>query len=331
MKQLKTWVAAVAVASLICLAGCAADQEERGAGEEEAVRVAFVSDTEGIEDGGFNQLGVDGLERAGKELGVAVRVVESASASEYETNLSALAEGDYDLVIASGFNLIEAVAAASANFPETDFAIIDIPHSAVPESGDNLMGLPFDQEPAGVLAGYLAGLVALEEAGPRAKIGAIGGQEIPPVASWLKGFRDGVAEAGPRLEVLEEYSGTFGKPGRCKAIARRQIAAGVAMIFEAAAGCGVAAIETAGEHDVLAIGTDGEYFDLGPHVLASGLKRTDVAVFETISSYLDGEFNGGGDRLFTIEDGGVGLSELSDAVPDRIATKVEARRAALAD
>lgn len=310
-------------------AGTAAGTTQPRSGED--VRVAYVVDVAGLEDGGFNQLGAEGLDRAAEALGVEARSVASPSAAEYSEDVAGLAEAGYDLVIVAGFNLVDAVAKASQQYPETDFAITDVSLADLPNAaGENLRGLPFDQEPAGILAGYLAGLMALEQEGHGAMVGAIGGQHIPPVVSWLRGFEAGLAEASPAIELRTGYSDTFVEPRRCLRIARAQIAAGADVIFEAAARCGVAAIELAGRHGVFAIGTDGDYLELGDHVLASGLKRTDIAVYETVEDYVNGEFEGGEDRLFTIADGGVGLSEFGDGVPAEVRERVEARAAELA-
>lgn len=327
-------VLAAAIAAFVAPAGCGgsgAEGTESAGGKDAAaeVRVAYVADSAGLEDGGFNELAAEGLERAGEELGVETMAVALPEGRDYAAEVRELAEDGYDLVIVGGFNLIEAVAEASRDFPETSFAITDIPVAEVPGAGDNLRGLPFDQEPAGVLAGYLAGLSAAEE-DEGATVGVIGGQRIPPVESWIRGFRVGLAEAAPSVEAVVDYSGTFEKPRRCERIADEQIAAGAVLIFEAAARCGIAAIERAGESGVFAIGTDGDYLDLGDHVLASALKRTDIAVFETVRDLLDDNFRGGEDRLFTIADGGVGLSEFGPAVPPRIREAVEQRAAALA-
>lgn len=319
----------LAAAFLVACGGDSEDQATSESFDPGDLRVAYVADIAGTEDGGFNELGAQGLARAAEEFGVETRTVAS-SEPRYVEDVRALAADGYDLVIVAGFNLIDAVATASREFPETAFAITDIPHAEVPGAGDNLRGLPFDQEPAGVLAGYLAGLMAAESEGDEATIGAIGGQRIPPVASWLRGFEAGLAEVSPRLKLIRGYSGTFVAPQRCRRIARQQIAAGAILIFEAAARCGLAAIELAGAHGVQAIGTDGDYLELGDHVLASGLKRTDIAVFETVEDLVSGDFKGGQDRLFTIADGGVGLSEMGPAVPAPIREKVEQRAAELA-
>ena len=324
--------AAGLTAALVCLviAGCGGGDQGSDTARGEGVRVGYVVDTAGVEDGGFNQLGAEGLARAGEEFGVETEVIASASESDYAEDVAALADDGYDLVIVAGFNLVEAVSAASRDYPETDFAIVDIPYDELPGAGENVRGLPFDQEPAGLLAGYLAGLMVIETEGEGATVGAIGGQRIPPVASWISGFETGLAEVSPSLELIKSYAGSFIEPERCRKIAREQIAAGAVLIFEAAARCGVAAIEMVGRDDVYAIGTDGDYLDLGDHVLASGLKRTDIAVFETVEDLLDGNFRGGEDRLFTIADGGVGLSELGQAVPPDIHEKVERRAGELA-
>jgi basic membrane lipoprotein Med (substrate-binding protein (PBP1-ABC) superfamily) len=42
-----------------------------------------------------------------------------------------------------------------------------------------------------------------------------------------------------------------------------------------------------------------------------------VAVFETVTSVLDGKFSGGGDTLFDIANGGVGYGKVSPNAPGR--------------
>ena len=62
---------------------------------------------------------------------------------------------------------------------------------------------------------------------------------------------------------------------------------------------------------------DSDQSFLGPHILTSATKKVDVAVFETAQAVVDGDFEGGGDTVFDVENGGVGYGEVSRDAPDR--------------
>ena len=81
------------------------------------VRVALVTDVGQLNDRGFNQLAYQGLKRAEKELGIKIRVVESASAADYVPNYTALVRQGYDLVIGVGFAQGDAIDTAATQNP----------------------------------------------------------------------------------------------------------------------------------------------------------------------------------------------------------------------
>ena len=77
------------------------------------------------------------------------------------------------------------------------------------------------------------------------------------------------------------------------------------------------ALQAAKERSVWGIGVDNDQSFLGPHILTSATKKVDVAVFDTIQAVVDGSFEGGGDTLYNVENGGVGFGEVSPDAPDR--------------
>src|SRR5262249_27032888 len=81
------------------------------------------------------------------------------SASDYVPNLSTLAEQKADLVIGVGFLMADQLAAVAKKYPQTHFALIDFPATALKGAPKNVEGLVFREQEAGYLAGYLAGLV----------------------------------------------------------------------------------------------------------------------------------------------------------------------------
>jgi basic membrane protein A len=296
-------------------ATAATDTGAAGGGEEEALRVGLVTDIGGLNDRGFNSLGNMGLERAGEELGVETRVLESKSDADYIPNLSQLAEDGYDLIISVGFLMGEATEKAAQEFPDTNFAIIDFAYEM---PTPNLQGLVFKEQEVGYLVGYLAGLKT--ETGT---VSTVGGQKIPPVDRFIAGFQAGAKAANPKVKTLNGYSQDFVDQAKCKEVALDQIAKGSDIVFQVAGGCGLGALDAAKEKGMLGMGVDADQGFLGDHVLTSALKRVDEAVFQTIEKAASGEFEGGGVSVFGVAEGAVGFGEFNDDVTDEDQEKLE--------
>ena len=313
---------------VLTLAGCGSDEE--GAGETTTgdttaattgqsggapLRIGLVTDIGGLDDRSFNFLANKGLEQAQDELGVEGRVVISRSNADYVPNLSRLAQQDYDLVIAIGFLMAEAVETVANRFPEVAFAIVDSSQEASKTKPKNLRGLLFKEQEAGYLVGYLAGLVTAEQAGAKQRIGSVGGLKIPPVDRYIAGYQAGAKAANPELETVNAYSQDFVDQAKCKELALDQIANGAYVVFQVAGQCGLGALSAAQEKNVLGIGVDADQGYLGDHILTSALKKVDVAVFQTIQAVEEGTFNGGEDVVFDVASGAVGIGEISPDAP----------------
>jgi basic membrane protein A len=320
----------VALAAGVFLAGCGGGDDGGEAGTttqpETNVRVALVTDVGQLNDRGFNQLAYEGLKRAGRELGIKTRVVESASSADYVPNHTALARQGYDLIIGVGFAQGDAVATAARQFPNTKFAIVDVDQTTLKGKPANVVGLLFKEQEAGYLAGYLAGLEAKRENANT--ISSVGGYKEPPVDRFIAGYQAGAKEALPGVKTLNGYSSDWDDQAKCKEIALSQIARGAQIVFQVAGGCGLGALSAAKEKNVWGIGVDADQSFLGPHVLTSAQKRVDEAVFRTIRSVVDDNWRGGLNVTFGLAQDGVALGKISPKVPqeDRDALDQVARR-----
>ncbi len=206
----------------------------------------------------------------------------------------------------------DALANVAEGFPDTRFAIIDLPWSALEGAPQNTCGLVFAEQEAGYLVGVAAATVADGGA-----VGAVGGQEVPAVVAFLSGYRAGAKATDASMRVLEGYSQDFVDEAKCKELALNQIEDGSKVVFAAAGGCGLGGLQAAKDRSLWGIGVDSDQSFLGPHILTSATKKVDVAVFETVTSVLDGKFSGGGDTLFDVANGDVGYGKISADVPDR--------------
>jgi basic membrane protein A len=291
-----------------------------------AIKVGLVTDIGGLNDRSFNHLAYVGLQRAQSRLGVDVRVITSRANSDYVPNLSSLARQQYDLVIAVGFLMADAVDTVAARFPQTRFAIIDYPWEALKSKPKNVDGLVFKQEQGGYLVGYLAGLIQKDASLPRTKPGAVvasvGGQRIPPVVSYVAGFQAGARAADPGITTLNQYSNDFVDQAKCKELALNEIAQGADAILQVAGGCGLGALDAAKEQGVWGIGADADQGYLGPFMLTSALKRVDVSVFTAVKEVKAGTFAGGRSVVFDVRNGGIGIGTISPQVPKALVARV---------
>jgi len=280
-----------------------------------APKSVMVTDVGGLGDQSFNDAAWRGLNRAKEELGVDIAVVESSMMTDYEPNLSNLAESGADLIWAVGFLMTDAVENVASLYPNTKFGLID---AVVDEP--NVLSFTFKDHEASYLAGVFAAMWT--ETG---KIGFIGGMDVPVIERFESGFRAGVKATKPDAEILIGYAGNFNDPGKGKELALTQYNQGADIIYHAAGATGLGLIEAAKETGKWAIGVDSDQTVLDPeHVVASMLKRVDNAVFYGVEALVNDEFVATHLELGLAE-GGVGLAYSKGIeIPESILTAVEA-------
>jgi basic membrane protein A len=301
------------------LVACGDDEESGGGGgssnntqTEKKIRVAMVTDIGGLNDRGFNALAYKGLQQAKSSLGADIRVVTSKSNADYVPNLSSLARQKYDLVVAVGFLMGDATAQVAKSFPQTNFAIVDFPSSALKGKPANVRGLLFKENEAGYLVGYMAGLYAKDKGGDQA-VSAVGGQKVPAVDAYYAGYKAGAEKANSGIKTQFAYSQDFVDQAKCKEIALNQIDKGSQVVFAIAGQCGLGALDAAKEKNVQSIGVDADQGYVNSNVMTSALKKVDVAVFETAKTIQDGSFKGGEDTVFDVKSGAVGVGKVNAA------------------
>jgi basic membrane protein A and related proteins len=273
---------------------------------------------------------VDGLRLAERGLGVDGEIfvldeLHPRSPGARRT-VERVRAGKFDLVLAASIDTAQPF--GSVTLPGTRWVVFDSPVD-VPEA----TGFLFDDRQAGFLAGYLSGLMERTD-GPRLNrahaVSMIGG--IPRVWSMeelLAGFEEGALRALPGVAIYRSYSNDFVDQSKCEAIANRHIDRGADIVFAAAGTCSLGALSAAGLRGVWAVGVDGDRSHLGPHILASTVKRGDQAVMIAVRSFLNRTLPGGKTLTLGLGDEVVGLVGLSPSVPDSIRRKVASMAAAL--
>jgi basic membrane protein A and related proteins len=273
-------------------------------------RAGLVSDVGRFNDKGFNQNQLTGLKRAQKVLKVQIRAIESRSASDYLPNMASLARQGYGIVISAGFLLGDATEDVADQFPNIKFAITDVSVKGLKRKHSNIEGLTYATQQNSYLVGCLAARVA-NRAGSK-NIGVVGGVKIPPVDTFLAGYRAGALKCVPGTTVQIGYSQDFIDQAKCKSVAQNQIDAGARVIFNVAGPCGLGALDAAKQAGRWGIGVDIDQSFLGNHILTSAVKRVDTGVFLAVKGAKTGKgYKRGGDLVFNLKNGGVALGKIS--------------------
>ena len=159
---------------------------------------------------------ISGSSELQHELGISQRVYQAKSTQDYVPNLSTFARQGYDLTIGVGFTEATAIDTVATNFPQSNFAIVDVDQTEEPHKPANLLGLLFKEQETGYLVGYLAGLEEKRRPG-KDVIGSVGGQKQPPVDRFIAGYQAGAKAADPGITVLNNYSRGLLRSGEVQA------------------------------------------------------------------------------------------------------------------
>jgi basic membrane protein A and related proteins len=327
----KKWRLLAPVAALAAVAVVAVSLAGTGAAAPTAgYKAGLVSDVGRFNDKGFNQLQLKGLNFAKSHIsGLQTAALESHSAGEYLPNFASLARKGYNIIIGAGFLLANQEATVAKQFPTTKFAITDYDVSGAPFNGKkspNVEGLTYATQENSYLVGCLAGMMVKKQGGDQT-IGVVGGVQIPPVDTFLAGYKAGAKACNAGIKVLIGYSQDFIDQAKCKTVAQNQIDAGSQVEFNVAGPCGLGTLDAAKEAGIWGIGVDVDQAYLGKHILTSAVKRVDRGVYLAIKGAANGQFVGGGNLSFNLKNGGVGMGKISSSVPASYLKKIAQLRA----
>lgn len=290
-----------------------APEAEKAPAEEAKPELSFgmITDVGGLGDKSFNDSAWEGIQRAGKELGVEPVILQSTKQEDYEANIGNMAQS-VDLSIAVGFLMQQAMTAAADQYPDMKFGLID----EVVEK-PNVMSVTFKEHEGSFLVGVIAGLATKSNV-----IGFVGGMDFPLIQKFEVGFIAGVKSVNPNAKVLVNYTGAFDNPDKGKEIAISQFKQKADVIYHASGACGIGVIQAADENNFWAIGVDQDQSAVSNNnkVLCSMIKRVDVGTYTIIKSYADDKFQGGKKIELGLKEDGVGYSDGGNNVSAEIKT-----------
>jgi basic membrane protein A len=271
-------------------------------------KVALMLARGGLGDKAFNDSANAGLQKAASALGAETQTFDYQDGDAQLEALRQAAKDGYNPVIALGSENAKALTSVAAEFPKTSFVIID-----TIAQGANVTSVTFSELEGDFLAGALAALLS-----PNGQVGYLGGADVTVIRRIEFGFRQGVLYVNPQAQVdsqliggKDDFSG-FAKPDAGKELTSQMYAGGADIVYAAAGGSSLGAIDaakTAGK-PIITTGSDQRW--IAPEVVVtSRTKNMDDAVFTIIQQFTQGKLQPG---MITLDykSGGIGLAPISD-------------------
>lgn len=250
-------------AALLCLAvsllGC---RDETPAPSATATRPALkvgLLTPGSINDGGWNAIAWEGLQRIRTEMGAEVAHQEAKTPAEFEEGFRSFGARGFDLAFGHGFEFQDAALAAGKLYPNTVF-ITTSGTSVAP----NVSPMVFELEKAT----YLCGIIAARES-KTGKAGVIGGIRLPSIESTFTAFKAGAQSVDPKFEVREVFTGNFDDAGAAKLATLSLANAGADFIFHQANEAGRGVFQACSERKIRCFGSNKDQSELAPDVIVA--------------------------------------------------------------
>ena len=274
--------------------------------------------------------GVEAAKIKASALGRSIesKVVEAGfNQSEWQNGLTALASGDYDLIISSNPSMPDIAAAVSANLPKSKFLILDGSLAGNPA----IKTIDFDNYQQAYLNGYFSALVSASDLNPTKDalvVGLLAGQEYPVMNTQIKaGFLDGAKAVNPGFKLDFRVLGNWYDAAKAAELAKSMIAAKSRVILTIAGGGNQGVIAAAKEAGSYVMWFDDPRYAAGAGtVIGSTLVKQTDACTEAIMKALDGSLDYGVPTRLGIKEGAVGFDFENPAfakpVPAELVAKV---------
>lgn len=294
-------------------------------------KIGLVTDVGKIDDKSFNQSSWEGAQCGAKAVGATeIKYIETTDPKDYEKNIQQFADNGYNLIVTVGFAIGDSTYKMAKQYPDIKFIGVDQfqakddAHPDIPLA--NSIGLVFEEDKAGFLAGALA--AQMSKSG---KIGAVLGTDVvPPVWRFGEGFKAGAKYIKPDIDVTVVYHSdvgfdkTFTDPEWGNTTALSMIDKGADVIFGAGGKTGNGALIGAAGKGVMAIGVDTDQYLTVPEaqkaLLSSAMKLIVPGICDIIKNAAAGKFTGGNVV------GPVGLApyhDLDSQVPAEVKAKIQ--------
>jgi basic membrane protein A len=287
--------------------GSGSDSDSDSGNGEDQMHFAIISGVGGFGDQAFNDLALQGLNKAADELGATVNKVQSTDTGEYGTLQSRLAEStdpDYDLIVLVSNFHGSALQENAAEYSDQKWMIIN--QGLFKENGEhfeNVGGYLWANHQMSFQAGVVAGTMtsrnfsAFESStDPSGKtVGFVGGRDTNFINAFEEAYRGGAQWVDDEVEVLAGYAGSFSDPAAGNEVATSQLDSGADIVYHASAGTGPGVIEATANAGRFALGSDADQSvtlsEFSEAIMGSAVKYINVGTYQVATGLANGNWD----------------------------------------
>lgn len=322
--------------SVLGLAACKKKEEAAALAEKKLRVVLYINGTLG--DKSFFDSAHRGVEKATVDFGITTKTIEGTyEQANWEPDITQLAEGEWDIVIAGTWQLVDYLQEIAPKHPEKIFITYDTSVDYSKGDLDNVYSILYAQNEGSFLVGALAALVTtsdMPKANPQKVVGFLGGMDIPVINDFKVGYTQGAKYIDPDVNVLVSYANSFSDSAKGKELVLAQYEQEADISFNVAGQTGIGLLDAAKDKDRYAIGVDSDqyflYKDTDPamaaNIVTSMMKNVDDSLYRAIKLHLEGNLPVGEAEVLGIAEGGVGVADNENyrkLIPDEFRNQIK--------
>ena len=286
--------------------------------EDGKYEIAFVTDVGQLKDKSFNQGTFDGVKLYAANNGLSYKYYQPANGDQATDDdrydaMKAAADNGAKIIVCAGFMQGNALAKAAAEFTDVSFVFVD-GWAMTDADGNpltNTLGIAFQEEQCGYLAGY----AAVKEGYTKLGFTGGGGGTNPACCRYGYGFVQGASAAAAELNEKVEmnyswlYGSSFSASPELQTMANGWYENGTECIFACGGSMFASIAAAASANDGAVVGVDVDQSFESDTVITSAMKGLAASVQWACGKVYDGSFATMGGTCATLgaKDDAVGL------------------------
>ena len=286
--------------------------------EDGKYEIAFVTDVGQLKDKSFNQGTFDGVKLYAANNGLSYKYYQPANGDQATDDdrydaMKAAADNGAKIIVCAGFMQGNALAKAAAEFTDVSFVFVDgwAMTDADGNALTNTLGIAFQEEQCGYLAGY----AAVKEGYTKLGFTGGGGGNNPACCRYGYGFVQGASAAAAELGVKVEmnyswlYGGSFSASPELQTMVNGWYENGTEVVFACGGSMFASVAAAASANDGAVVGVDVDQSSESDTVITSAMKGLAASVQWACAKVYDGSFAEMGGTCATLgaKDNAVGL------------------------
>ena len=310
--------------------------------EDGKYEIAFVTDVGQLKDKSFNQGTFDGVKLYAANNGLSYKYYQPANGDQATDDdrydaMKAAADNGAKIIVCAGFMQGNALAKAAAEFTDVSFVFVDgwAMTDADGNALTNTLGIAFQEEQCGYLAGY----AAVKEGYTKLGFTGGGGGNNPACCRYGYGFVQGASAAAAELGVKVEmnyswlYGGSFSASPELQTMVNGWYENGTEVVFACGGSMFASVAAAASANDGAVVGVDVDQSSESDTVITSAMKGLAASVQWACAKVYDGSFAEMGGTCATLgaKDNAVGLPTATWSLTQWTVDEYNAMLAAMAD